>query len=152
MKQFVYAFFIIAGFSAFSFAFADSPDSIATFAPDLSVEMSAEELASSYDSDDGEFQGCAEVSLRKMNYVMSDCKRVQNDAQDRCAGFSIEKFNYVMSDCLRLDAGGRCAVVSLQKKNYVMSDCKRITNSRQDRCAATSLKTNGYVTSSCFSL
>lgn len=97
----------------------------------------------------GDYLTCAEVSLKKNGYVISDCSKVENDAQDICAGHSIEKNGYVISDCLKLIGGGRCAIYSMSQNGYIVSDCMRVQNSRQDRCAAASLRANGYVTSDC---
>jgi hypothetical protein len=98
------------------------------------------------------YASCAEASLKKNGYVSSDCKKIQNDAQDRCAGRSIELKGFVSSNCLTLDAGGRCAIASLNKNGHVTSDCQRIQNSRQDRCAAASIQKIGHVTSDCLGL
>lgn len=98
------------------------------------------------------YTSCAEASIEKIGYVLSDCKSVTNDAQDQCAGVSIQKSGYVFSECLKLDHGGRCAAASIEKGGYVYSECLKITNDRQDRCAAASIKKSGYVFSDCLNL
>lgn len=95
---------------------------------------------------------CASASIEILDFIHSDCMRIETYGQDMCAAASIRKQGFIHSDCFRVMSTGICTEASLERFGFIHSDCFRVASVAQDRCAAASIRKFGFVHSDCLRL